>query len=255
MKAISCPRPVIAVFALLTCCGSISAQTGPLVAGDQLARSRADLIGATQEYRDSTEKLLRMEEEEFKRSAERLEQLRQIFAEGIIAKSELAESEQTLLAARLRLEERRQQIADSDRLVVEIKAAEGLAKSQPPPSMPGQTPPVQAGSYSQTGVIIRYTGKAYWSLASLSTVQSFFSSRFGHALPISAFGQTATHNQLGFNHRNAVDVALHPDSEQGRALISYLQSQGITFIAFRAAVPGAATGPHIHIGAASHRLA
>jgi hypothetical protein len=153
------------------------------------------------------------------------------------------------------LEERRQQIAESDQLILEIKAAEELAKSQPPPSsQPGQTPTVLAGSYSSNGVVIRYNGKAYWSVASLGMVQSFFSAQFGHSLPVSALGQTATHNRLGFDHRHAVDVALHPDSVQGRALINYLQSRGITFIAFRAAVPGSATGAHIHIGAGSRRL-
>jgi hypothetical protein len=73
-------------------------------------------------------------------------------------------------------------------------------------------------------------------------------------LPTSAVGQSVTHNQLGYDHRNAVDVALHPDSSEGKALISYLQNQGIPFLAFRAAIPGVATGPHIHIGSPSRRL-
>jgi len=59
---------------------------------------------------------------------------------------------------------------------------------------------------------------------------------------------------LGYDHRNAVDVALHPDSAEGKALINHLQNQGIPFLAFRAAVPGVATGPHIHIGNPSHRI-
>jgi len=49
-------------------------------------------------------------------------------------------------------------------------------------------------------------------------------------------------------------VALHPDSAEGRALIGFLQARGIPFLAFRGAVPGVATGPHIHIGSPSHRL-
>ena len=256
MKATNRSRLIIAVFALFICGGSISAQTEPPAPGVELARSRAELIGATQEYKASTEELLRLEEEEFKQSAVKLEQLRQLFADGIIAKAALEESEQVHVAARDRLEERRGQIADSERLIGEIKAAEELAKSQhPSSSQPVQTPPAQAGSYSSNSVVIRYNGKAYWSVASLGLVQSFFSAQFGHALPVSALGQTATHNRLGFDHRHAVDVALHPDSVQGRALINFLQNQGITFIAFRAAAPGSATGPHIHIGAGSRRIA
>jgi len=37
-------------------------------------------------------------------------------------------------------------------------------------------------------------------------------------------------------------------SREGRALMTYLSKQGIPFMAFRRAVPGSATGPHIHIG-------
>jgi len=58
---------------------------------------------------------------------------------------------------------------------------------------------------------------------------------------------------LGYDHRNAVDVALHPDSAEGKALINHLQNQGIPFLAFLSAVPGVATGPHLHIGNPSHR--
>ena len=71
---------------------------------------------------------------------------------------------------------------------------------------------------------------------------------------MSAVGQSATHDRFGYDHQHAVDVPLHPDSAEGRAVISYLQSQGITFTAFRAAIPGVATGPHIHIGRPSNRL-
>jgi hypothetical protein len=84
-------------------------------------------------------------------------------------------------------------------------------------------------------------------------VDAFFQQRFGRALPISAFGQTEVHNRLGFDHRGAVDVAIHPDSSEGQTLMAYLRSQGIPFIAFRAAVAGSATGAHIHIGPPSHR--
>ena len=38
------------------------------------------------------------------------------------------------------------------------------------------------------------------------------------------------------------------------ALIAYLRSNGIPYIAFRSAVAGAATGAHIHVGYPSHRL-
>ena len=102
--------------------------------------------------------------------------------------------------------------------------------------------------------MIRYNGPAHWVLSDAAKVQSFFVSQFRRALPVSAFGQTATHNHLGFDHSNALDVAVHPDSAEGQALMSYLRGAGIPFIAFRQAVPGSATGAHIHIGYPSHRI-
>ena len=96
--------------------------------------------------------------------------------------------------------------------------------------------------------VIRYTGPEIWSLAKLVRIESFFSARFGQTLPVSALGQTPLHDRLGFLHGDAIDVALHPDSPEGQELMNYLRSAGISFIAFRTAVPGAATGAHIHIG-------
>ena len=52
-----------------------------------------------------------------------------------------------------------------------------------------------------------------------------------------------------------MDVGINPTSTEGQALIAYLQANGIPFGAFRQAIPGVATGPHIHIGMPSHRLA
>ena len=51
----------------------------------------------------------------------------------------------------------------------------------------------------------------------------------------------------------ALRESLNPDGAEGVALINFLQSNGIPFSAFRTAIPGVATGPHIHIGMPSHR--
>jgi hypothetical protein len=84
-------------------------------------------------------------------------------------------------------------------------------------------------------------------------VKSFFISKFGRTLPVSAFGQTRLHDRLGFDHRNGIDVALSPDSTEGRAVLDRLRGLGVPFIAFRRAVPGVATGAHIHVGKPSPR--
>jgi hypothetical protein len=115
-------------------------------------------------------------------------------------------------------------------------------------------PPPRVGATYTSAVMIRYNGPAHWALSDATKVEGFFTSQFHRALPISAFGQTAVHTQLGFDHSNSMDVAVQPDSAEGQALMSYLRSQGIPFIAFRHAVAGSATGAHIHVGYPSHRI-
>jgi hypothetical protein len=129
-------------------------------------------------------------------------------------------------------------------LIAEATAAEQLAKLKPMPM----------GGYLTTATLIRYIGPTRWALSDVSSVESFFVGRFGHQLPISAMGQTTVHDRLGFDHHESVDVAVHPDSVEGQTLIAYLRNAGISFIAFRQAVAGSATGAHIHIGLPSHRL-
>ena len=107
----------------------------------------------------------------------------------------------------------------------------------------------------QTTAYIRYGGARAWSLSEAAGIKQFFARRFGRALPIGAFGQSALHNRWGYDHRNAMDVGVNPDSNEGQALMEYLRANGIPFTAFHFAVPGKATGPHIHIGLPSHRIA
>ena len=73
-------------------------------------------------------------------------------------------------------------------------------------------------------------------------------------MPISARGETALHRSLGFDHRGRIDVALNPDQREGVWLRTWLQRSKIPYYAFRAAVRGKATAPHIHLGPPSTRL-
>ena len=77
---------------------------------------------------------------------------------------------------------------------------------------------------------------------------------FGTPLPISAAGATDLHVSMGFDHTGRYDVAVHPDEIEGLFLMSLLEEWEIPYIAFRSAVPGQATGPHIHIGPPSDRI-
>jgi hypothetical protein len=100
----------------------------------------------------------------------------------------------------------------------------------------------------------RYDGNGAFDRGDLAEVEIAFEVRFAQRLPISAHGQTAVHRALGFDHRNRVDVAVHPDQPEGVWLRQFLESNRIPYFAFRTSVPGRATAPHIHIGPLSGRL-
>jgi hypothetical protein len=209
----------------------------------EASESRANLIDKTKAYRQSLEQVQALQKREEERLGQLVAKRRELFDAGIIARRELEQSQVELAAATQELSETSRQIAEADDLVTEVLAAEQLASAKPEP-----------GGFLRTGVtLIRYLGTSSWSLDSYSTIDTFFREKFGRSLPVSAFGQSGTHDRLGFDHRGALDVALHPDTAEGQALMAYLRTQGISFIAFRAAVAGSATGAHIHIGPPSHR--
>ncbi|HTB12353.1 MAG TPA: hypothetical protein VK752_12305 [Bryobacteraceae bacterium] len=81
-----------------------------------------------------------------------------------------------------------------------------------------------------------------------------FEKQFSEPFPISAKGMTAVHRALGLDHTGRVDVAVNPDSPEGIWLREYLDQKGIPYYAFRVAMVGKATAPHIHIGPGSTRL-
>jgi hypothetical protein len=97
------------------------------------------------------------------------------------------------------------------------------------------------------------TREGKWTLAEAAKVEQFYVSKFKRPLPLTAFGQSDLHTRWGLDHRNGMDVGLHPDSVEGRALIEFLRAESIPFLVFRGPVPGVATGPHIHIGNRSSR--
>jgi hypothetical protein len=99
----------------------------------------------------------------------------------------------------------------------------------------------------------RYDGDGVFNMATFAHVELDFEKQFGKPLPVSAMGETAVHRSLGFDHRGRVDVAIHPDQPEGRWLLEYLVEKHIPYFAFRQAVPGKATGAHIHIGPLSTR--
>jgi len=236
--------------ALLIACFSFTAMGADKAKpADELKKATSDLIKATNEYKTSVGALISIYEAEVKAANERLEKRKELFTQGLVSKRDLEAGEQDIRQAQANLDQARNQIVEADHLIAEAKAEE---MERLKPATPGVSR--RSGGYTTNPAILRYGGGSGWSLAQASRVQSFFVSQFGRSLPVSAYGQSATHNRMRFNHSNSMDVALHPDSAEGRALIAYLRGAGIPFLAFRSAVPGAATGAHIHIGYPSHRM-
>lgn len=220
---------------------------------DELSKLREEFIRLTKEYKKNLEQLLALYEKDVTRTEDRLKQVRGLYEQGLISKHDVETNEQAVAAAKAKTAATRQQIANTDTQVaetlVEAEAAEQLAQAPPvkTPNAPGRI--TRSASY------IRYAGAGLWLLSSAWKVQGFFMQKFGRQLPVSAYGQTETHNRLGWDHRNAMDVPVNPSGAEGQALMVFLRANGIPFTAFSVAIPGAATGPHIHIGTPSHRLA
>jgi hypothetical protein len=101
----------------------------------------------------------------------------------------------------------------------------------------------------------RFDGNGIFTPAIFASLESAYAQHFGKPLPVSANGETAVHRALGFDHRGRVDVALRPDQAEGMWLRDYLRTRKIPFFAFMQAVPGKATGAHIHLGLPSTHLA
>ena len=238
--------PVI-LLALASICGATVAQAQHSTAGNQLAETRSELIEATETYKESAQEVIKFQEQELANATAKVEQIRQLVADGLIARNDLTGVEQEVAAAQAKLDATKKQIAESDNLIAQIRDAEVAEKAQ------AKARATQSRRLVQP-VSMRYSGMSGWALANISNVQTFFTNTFGRKLPISTLGQSATHNAMRWDHRNSADVGIHPDSAEGRALIGYLRSNGIPFLAFRGAIPGVSTGPHIHIGYPSGRI-
>ena len=233
-----------AIFAIINLSGNAWARSvGSDQARSQLSKANSELVRAAGQYKASVQALIPHYENNLKTATEALAKRKELFAQGLVSKRDIEAGEQAVKDAQTQLDQTHQQLTESDQLIAEANA-ESVKPS-------GST---ATGRYTSNAAVMRYNGVGGWAIVQASKVEGFFAAKFGRQLPISAFGQSATHNRLGFDHSNSVDVALHPDSAEGKALIEYLRTNGIPFLAFRSAIPGVATGAHIHVGYASHRI-
>jgi hypothetical protein len=228
------------------------AETPP---ASELARLRAQLVQATKDYKSSLEQLVSLYETEVKRADERLDKTRELFRAGLVSKRELDAEEAAAETARAKVARVEGQLKSADvqiaETLVEAEAEEEAAKAL----ARAKTMPRASGGLLTTTAYIRFGGTRAWSLSEAGSVMQFYTRSIGRQLPVSSFGQSPVHDRWGYDHHNAMDVGVSPDSVEGRALMEYLRSSGIPFTAFRFAIPGTATGPHIHIGRPSHKVA
>src|SRR5215217_4099733 len=213
----------------------------------ELTKLREEYVKATNEYKVSLGKLLPYYENDVKKAEEKLEQSKKLLTEGLIPKTQLEEYERALAVAKQKVAETNRSMASADEQVagvlVEAEANEQIAKNLR----------LAKQGLVRTSAFTRYTGAGGWNLGDSWKVQRFFYDTFNKQLPIAVFGQGPIHDRWRLDHHNAMDIQLHPDGVEGRALLDFLQKNGIPYLAFRSAIPGTATGPHIHIGRPSHR--
>jgi len=231
----------LALLALAAWAATAAGQDGAVSA---LIRTQTELVERARAYRESLGPVLALREDAAARAEEQARSHRELFERGLIARRDAEALEARAAAARALVEEARRRQDEADALIGEALAAIEVAK------MPRPAP----GSIVSTPTVVGYQGTVDLVAGAVTTIEQFFAERFGRALPVSAMGQTPAHDRLGLDHRHALDVALLPDSDEGKALIAYLRRQGIPFLAFKGPVPGASTGAHIHIGQLSPRL-
>ena len=213
----------------------------------ELSKLRDEYVRLTNEYKASLGKLLPFYENELKRAEEKLEQSKKLLAEGLIARNQVEENEHAIALAKEKVNDTNRQMANAEAqiagVLVETAADAEIAKNLR----------LARQSLIRTSSFTRFTGAGGWNIGEAWKIQRFFSDTFNKQLPIAVFGQGAIHDRWRLDHHNAIDIQLHPDGVEGQALLNFLQRNGIPYSAFRSAIPGTATGPHIHIGRPSHR--
>lgn len=233
--------------------GKQTETASPVKPATEPRRLREQLQQASDEYKLNLEHLLALYEAEAKQAEERLTKVEKLLAQGLVTRREVETAEDATARTQEKVIEAQAQLKSADVLlaevVVEAETEESTRRVRP------RSSPRVVNTLIKTTAYIRYGGMRAWSLSEADLIRQFFIRSFGRALPIGAFGQSPLHNRWGYDHRNAMDVGVSPVTAEGQALMEYLRVNGIPFIAFYFAVPGKATGPHIHIGLPSRRIA
>lgn len=193
---------------------------------------------------EQSQEMVAAAQRRFDRQNDRIAASEKLVDAGVIARGELSSLQEELESRRLTLNLAQsraklfEELAEMARREQQMEVADDSAQASP-----GRHP-----------VMEHFEGEGRFSPSALKAVATAYEKQFKKPLPISANGETNVHRALGFDHRGRVDVAVNPDQREGVWLKAYLEQNEIPFYAFRSAVPGKATGAHIHIGPGSTRL-
>ncbi|MEO8027430.1 MAG: hypothetical protein ABI823_13205 [Bryobacteraceae bacterium] len=183
------------------------------------------------------------------RQQERVDHERQLIAAGVTGKSALDAAEQDLANRKktLELAEGRAKLIDEIAQMARAEAAAEVAGAA------DRAAEFQSAAFAN--VAEKYEGNgAMLTPKDIRELTLSFEKEFSRPLPVSARGETAVHRALGFDHRGRLDIAVEPDTTEGKWLRQHLTEKNIPFYAFRAAIAGKATAPHIHVGPGSVRI-
>lgn len=235
---------LVLALGLLLWATPVVAQRSPPSARSSPPDPAAEMARTIQVYRDAVARSVPLHEAAVRKAVAAVEERRKLHAAGTLSATYVEQAERELAAAEHELAEAQAALEEGDRLLSEAALQQRLARATPLPR----------GGYEDAATLVRFNGPARWTLREVPALERRFAAVFGRSLPVSALGQTPVHDRLGLDHRTAVDVAVHPDSPEGRWLMQYLRQAGIPFIGVRGVVPGASTGAHVHIGPESPRL-
>ncbi len=177
------------------------------------------------------------------RQRARVERQRQLLAMGVVARLSLTPLIEEVDSRRRELDLAESRAALFNELMSSAQAEADAARAE-----------MSVSTGSPLLITERYDGNGLFRPSQFQTISREFIHKFGKPLPVSAYGETAVHRSLGFDHRGRVDVAVDPDSPEGIWLRTFLESVKIPYYAFRGAIPGKSTAAHIHIGPPSLRL-
>jgi hypothetical protein len=230
---------IVIIALILTMAASVRGQDLVAQAKGELELAQTNQLYITSEL-EQTEKLLKEAHDHLARQQELLDK-------GLIPRQTVEQA--------ARVVHERQTLVD---LLVEQKklAEQSVAYAQETMRLAEQQQTLRQSMPASSSIkrVTKSYGRGTWATQDFQDLARAFRENFGRPLPITALGQTQTHNRLGYNHQHRMDVGVHPDGPEGQWIMEYLQKRGVPYIAFRSGVAGHATGPHIHVGLPSPRL-